>query len=496
MAAEPTPAVPVVSVRDVAIQFGAVRALDGVSLDIHSGEAIGLIGHNGAGKSTIVNVINGLLHPHEGALRYGATQGGQISPTRRAALMRAAGLRCVYQELSLCSNLTIAENVRLLHPAIKGWGWRGRAAQMVRDKLDQIFPNHGIDCSRQIAELSIAKRQMTEIAIAFLDIPHAPKLVILDEPTSSLDASLAAQLLDHVRRFVAAGGAVILISHMLNEILAVATRIVVMKDGKLTLDRQARGLRAQDLVDAMGSVGAHGGSGSAQARDGGQSTRNLVLDLPPVRGGNIGFTARKGEIIGLAGLAGHGQTDMLVALYKDRVSSWLPQKAQRFAFVAGDRGLNGVFPLWSILRNLSITELGGLTAKSGVDTARERHFGESWKARMGVRTPDMDLPILSLSGGNQQKVLFARALATKAQVVLMDDPMRGVDVGTKNDVYDIIRHEAQLGRTFLWYSTEIDEVCQCDRVYVFLEGRIVAELQGADITEEAILAASFTGVGA
>lgn len=496
MAAEPTPAVPVVSVRDVAIQFGVVRALDGASLDIHSGDAIGLIGHNGAGKSTIVNVINGLLRPHEGALRYGATEGGQITPARRAALVRASGLRCVYQELSLCSNLTIAENVRLLHPAIKGWGWRGRAAQLVRDKLDQIFPNHGIDCSRQIAELSIAKRQMTEIAIAFLDSPRAPNLVILDEPTSSLDASLAAQLLDHVRRFVAAGGAVILISHMLNEILAIATRIVVMKDGKLTLDRQARGLRAQDLVDAMGSVGAHGGSAPAQARDAGQNARSLVLELPPVRGASIGFTARKGEIIGLAGLAGHGQTDMLVALYKERVSSWLPQRAQRFAFVAGDRGLNGVFPLWSILRNLSITELGGLTAKSGIDTPRERQFGQSWKARMGVRTPDMDLPILSLSGGNQQKVLFARALATKAQVVLMDDPMRGVDVGTKNDVYDIIRHEAQLGRTFLWYSTEIDEVCQCDRVYVFLEGRIVAELQGADITEDAILAASFTGVGA
>jgi len=165
-------------------------------------------------------------------------------------------------------------------------------------------------------------------------------------------------------------------------------------------------------------------------------------------------------------------------------------------FVAGDRSLNGVFPLWSILKNLTIANLSDLSPRGMVNDGREEALGTSWKERIEIRTKDMDNRILSLSGGNQQKVLFARALATSAPVVLMDDPMRGVDVGTKQEVYAIIRAEAAKGRTFVWYSTEMEEVSLCDRVFVFSEGVIVKELTGADVTEENILAASFTGVAA
>jgi ribose transport system ATP-binding protein len=175
---------------------------------------------------------------------------------------------------------------------------------------------------------------------------------------------------------------------------------------------------------------------------------------------------------------------------------WLARKERKVAFVAGDRHVDGNLPLWSILKNMTITLLPDLTRLGLVRDRDETGIAESWRQRFEVRTDDMDNPILSLSGGNQQKVLFARALATTAPVVLMDDPMRGVDIGTKQEVYAMLRAEADKGRTFVWYSTEMDEVCQCDRVYVFREGRIVAELKGAEVTEDRILSASFTGQAA
>jgi ribose transport system ATP-binding protein len=216
-----------------------------------------------------------------------------------------------------------------------------------------------------------------------------------------------------------------------------------------------------------------------------------VLAAPPVRGRGLPFQAMKGEIVGFAGLGGHGQTDMLVGLFESRTGNWLRAGNPEVAFVAGDRAVNGTFALWSILRNLSIGILPDLSRLQTLDFAREEALGQTWKDRIGIRTPDMNNPILSLSGGNQQKVLFARALASRAPVVLMDDPMRGVDFGTKQEVYAILRREADAGRTFVWYSTEMDEVCLCDRVYVFNIGMIVAELTGDDVTEENILSASF-----
>ncbi|WP_252192827.1 sugar ABC transporter ATP-binding protein [Rhizobium sp. CSW-27] len=479
---------PVVSVRGVRVAFGAVTALDGVDLDIHPGETLGLVGHNGAGKSTIVNVINGGLTPHQGSLAYGAVDaaGGGVSAAR------AGGVRCVFQELSLCPNLTVAENIRLMHQGLTGVGWRREALSLIRAKLSEIFPGNRVDCAATVAELPITERQMVEIAINFLSIGTPPRLVILDEPTSSLDAALAEQLMAHVRRYVAGGGSVLLISHILGEILSTSTRIVVMKDGKVVANRPVSGFSGKSLVEAMGSVVKE--KVRAGARD--LSKAPLAVSLPAAAGAATAFAARRGEIVGLAGLGGHGQTDMLLSLFRSRSSSWLPKRPQEVAFVAGDRALNGTFPLWSILRNLSIGDLGALSRLSTIAHGEETALGGEWKSRMAIRTPDMGNPILSLSGGNQQKVLFARALATPAAIVLMDDPMRGVDIGTKQDVYGIIRAEAEAGRTFIWYSTEMDEICLCDRVYVFRDGVMVAELTGDDISEERVLAASFQGEAA
>ena len=187
---------------------------------------------------------------------------------------------------------------------------------------------------------------------------------------------------------------------------------------------------------------------------------------------------------------------MMFRLFYLKSPQWWPARDPAVTFVAGDRRLNGVFDLWSILRNLTVASLGDLSRRGLMQADHETARAQEWKDRIGIRTPDMDNRILSLSGGNQQKVLFARALSTHAPVVLMDDPMRGVDVGTKQEVYGIIRAEAAAGRTFVWYSTEMDEMQLCDRVYVFRNGMIVANLTGAEITENAILSASFQGEAA
>ena len=475
----------VVAARGVKVVFGAVKALDGADLIIRAGECLGLVGHNGAGKSTIVNVINGGLSPHDGTISYGGAPGRQ-----GIAAARTGGVRCVFQELSLCPNLTIVENVRIMHPAMKGHNWRGRALSTIQKTIDDIFPGHGIDCEATVSELSIAERQMVEIAINFCRTPDAPRLVILDEPTSSLDAGLAEQLMAYVRRFVREGGSVLLISHILGEILSTATRIVVMKDGRVVANRQAGEFNTRTLVEAMGSVVKDQDRRAAATRN---RSSEKVLAMAPRRGSEIAFEAYRGEIIGLAGLGGHGQTEALLDLYLAKNSSWLPNRKADLAFVAGDRSLNGTFSLWSILKNLSIASLRDISSGGLVDRSRERDLGADWKKRIEIRTPDMGNKILSLSGGNQQKVLFARALATTASTVLMDDPMRGVDIGTKQEVYDILRTEASNGRTFIWYSTEMDEIRLCDRVYVFRDGAIQAELIGEDITEQNVLAASFSG---
>tara|TARA_R110002020_G_scaffold236361_3_gene448691 strand:- start:147 stop:1610 length:1464 start_codon:yes stop_codon:yes gene_type:complete len=474
----------VVAAREVKVAFGAVKALDGATLVIHSGECVGLVGHNGAGKSTIVNVINGGLTPQEGAITYGGASADQ-----GITAARASGVRCVFQELSLCPNLTIAENARVMLGDLKGAGWRRRGLALVTRQLAEIFPGHSIDCESVVEDLTIAERQMVEIAISFAAVDERPKLVILDEPTSSLDAGLAAQLMAYVRRFVERGGSVLLISHILGEILSTSDRIVVMKDGKVVADRPASEFDTRRLVETMGSVvREQGWQRSARTKTG-----TPVLSVPPLKDATIKLEAFAGEIVGLAGLGGHGQTEALLDLYLAANGNWWPAGEPKMAFVAGDRGLNGTFSLWSILKNLSISSLKGLSSRSIIDVDREKHVSENWKKRIEIRTPDMQNPILSLSGGNQQKVLFARALATTAKIVLMDDPMRGVDVGTKQEVYEILRAEAASGRTFIWYSTEMDEIRLCDRVYVFRDGAIAAELVGDEITEAGVLSASFAG---
>src|SRR5947208_6561837 len=238
----------IVKLAGVEKHFGAVRALDGVDFETGEGECVGLVGHNGAGKSTLMHVLSGTLAPDQGSI----TIAGHAQRQYSVALAHRLGIRCVFQELSLCPNLTVAENARVMHGALRGFGWRKRAGDLIIAKLDQIFPGHGINASATISDLSIGRRQMVEVARAFTVTDDPLKLVILDEPTSSLDAHTAGQLLSFVRRAVAEGASCVLISHLLGEILDYSNRIVVMRDGKVVAGDIARNFSRDKLVATMG----------------------------------------------------------------------------------------------------------------------------------------------------------------------------------------------------------------------------------------------------
>ena len=480
----------IVSLSGMTKSFGAVRALANVDLAVGVSECLGLVGHNGAGKSTLINLLAGTLAPDGGEIRVNGVAQAADYGVRRAG---AQGIRCVFQELSLCPNLSVAENTRIYHKSLRGWGWRRNAASLVQRKLDEIFPGHGIFPGETVGDLPIGQRQMVEIARAFTVTDSPTRLVVLDEPTSSLDAVAGKQLLSYVRTFVAEGGSCLFTSHLLGDILDYCDRIVVMKDGGVVADRAAVEFDRESLVAAMGNVVSEARIKSYEraAATRGEAPE-VVRALPKQQVDQTALVAHKGEIIGLAGLAGHGQTRLLLQIYEAAGQRGaVTAVAGPVALIAGDRQNDGVLHLWSIARNISVRSMRTLVKAGLIDGAAEDALANKWRERIRIKTPDVDNNILSLSGGNQQKVLFARALGSDAGIILMDDPMRGVDVGTKLEVYELIRAEAEAGRTFIWYTTEIEELNNCDHVYVMRDGQIVADIARADLTEEKVLQASF-----
>ena len=480
--------VEIVRLDGVEKRFGPVRALDGVDLRLAAGECLGLVGHNGAGKSTLMHILAGTLAPDGGTLEIAGVARKAFS----AARARDAGVRCVFQELSLCPNLSVAENARVFHPSLRGFGWRRRSQALIGRQLDEIFPGHGIDPKILVGDLSLARRQMVEVARAFTATRGAAKLVILDEPTSSLDAHAAGQLLDYVKRAVGAGLSCILVSHLLGEILSTCDRVVVMRDGRIVADDRADGFDRDSLVAAMGGVAARAPKAGAADRAIRAAMPVRVQARPLNRDGGIELVAHEGEVVGLAGLAGHGQTDLLLAIFARASGRGFALAIDApTALVAGDRQADGIFPQWSIAENIGVRSLKRLRRGPLLSRRREDALAAHWRDALKIRAPNMRDGILSLSGGNQQKALFARALASGAPIVLMDDPMRGVDYATKLEVYDLIRKEARGGRTFIWYATETEELKNCDHTYVFRDGAIVADLARGELTEEKVIQSSF-----
>jgi ribose transport system ATP-binding protein len=476
-----------VVLEGIARRFGAVRALAGVDLAIRAGEVLAVVGHNGAGKSTLMQVLIGTLAPDAGRITVAGQDRTGGYDVRHA---HALGIRCVFQELSLCPNLRVFENLRILHHGLAGVGWPRRARGLIRQALDDIFPGHGIDTDSVVGDLPIGQRQMVEIARAFTVTDQPVRLVILDEPTSSLGARAAEQLLRFTRRAAGRGISCVFISHRLREVLEHTNRVVVMRDGQVVARAASADLTEAQLVERMGVMAL--AAPLAKAAHAAATDRPVRVDIAPPAGGAARLLARAGEVVGLAGLDGHGQRDTLLRAFAAAGHADAAARiAGSVAYVSGDRPREGVFPLWSIGRNITIGLLRLLSRNGFISPRAESAVAEDWRARVKIRTPDVANGILSLSGGNQQKALIARAFAGGADILLLDDPMRGVDVGTKQELFDAIRAEAEAGRCVLLYTTETQELQHCDRVYVFYRGGITGEIARADLTEDRVLRASF-----
>lgn len=474
---------PLIAVRNIDVSFGLVRALKNANFQFMRGECVAIAGHNGAGKSTLMSVLSGARRSNAGYIEH-----DEIRHERgySADVARGLGVRCVFQELSLCPNLTIEENMRPMHPQLKGIGWRKRARRIIEAQLDAIFPGHALSGTDVVSDLSLTQQQMVEIARAFSSVDSPVKVVILDEPTSSLDKYTSEQLLAFVRKAAASGITSILITHMLGEMLRCADRIMVMRDGNVVSTLSTHGLTRDAIIRAMGQFVEGDAAPGRGRRAAAHRQAAYRWNLGPKERTTI--EVPHGSIVGFAGLAGQGQTDALNEIYAKARQRGSHQRA---AYVAGDRRADGVFPAWTIAQNFDIRSLFDRARGSWINTRGLQALFDVWAKKLDIRGAAGTANILALSGGNQQKVLFGRALASDAELVLMDDPMRGVDIGTKLEIYRLLLEEAAKGRTFVWYTTENDELAYCDKTYVFRSGRVTQELSATECTEEALLAASF-----
>lgn len=484
---------PVVRLAGIGKSFGPTRANHQVDLVVARGQVLGLVGGNGAGKSTLMRILCGVHRADEGTL---AIDGVDIDPALfDTALAQAGGVRMVHQELSLCDNLSVAENFFLESPEAAGTRpfWRRVYRAQAKAVLDAVFPDHGISVDAPVGHLQIGQRQMVEIARAA--VAPRVRLIILDEPTSSLGPERSRQLRAFIRTQTARGISFIFISHKLQEVVDIADHVLVMRNGRSVWHGACADATVADLVQAMGGPTESAMRGRRAGRAAVAAGAPAIVRLSGALVAPLGHDVvlRAGEVVGLAGLEGSGQRDLLHRLHGRGDND--VRRTGTASFVSGDRQKEGVFPLWSVLSNIALGRLEGRRPLGIVSDRAERAAARAAAERLKLDPDRFDSPILDLSGGNQQKALVARALVGNAGTVLFDDPTRGVDVAAKEDFYTVIAEVARAGRLVVWHSTEDVEFLECDRVLVFSEGRIVRELAGAEITEPAIVDASFTRPG-
>ncbi|HML51182.1 MAG TPA: ATP-binding cassette domain-containing protein [Propionicimonas sp.] len=482
---------PLLELRDIDKSFGITQALSGADLEVFPGEVIGLVGPNGAGKSTLIKLVTGVMEPTAGVIRVKGREVAQISHREVAQL----GISCAYQDLSLCTNLAVYENFAILNMDHTLWGpvgWRKAKMAEASALLERFFPGNGIDVSRPVSALTLAERQMVEICKALMN--EGLGLLILDEPTSALSANRADQLHSAVREISRTGVAVIYISHKLDEIQKICDRIVLLKNGTNAGEFDPREISSDELVNIMG--------GEVRVRDLSRDRTSMVgaslvsaHELNSAGLTDISVEVKSGEIVGISGLVGSGQTALLKAIFGARQGrkQGLVVNGQ-VAYVSGDRAGEGVFPLWSILDNIMVSSLRSVTRLGLLNRVKSRGVAQHWFDRLRFRAENVDSPITSLSGGNQQKALIARGLASGADILLLNDPTAGVDIETKQEIYTLLAEAKAAGKAVVLHSTEDVEMEICDRVYVMREGRVTAELAGEDVTVQNVVRASFAEV--
>lgn len=481
--------------KDIAKTFGITKALSGVTLDIYAGEVIGLVGPNGAGKSTLMKILTGILPQTDGTIEIE----GRTEEHYNTKLAKKYGVACAYQDLSLCTNLSVYENFALLnvsHKIVDKPGWRTQAKKNAKELLEKYFPGNGIDVTKPVSKLSLADQQVVEICKTLMT--DNLKILILDEPTSALSTDKAGQLHKVVEELSQKGVAVIYISHKLDEIGIVSDRIVILRNGQNVGEFSSKEVTQDDLIGLMG--------GEKKEKKEHTAKENVIGEnLVEIKGlttnilNNIDIHIKKGEIVGISGLAGSGQQELLQAIYsaKSHIGTAGKNGVQinsTIAYVSGDRTKEGVFPLWDIRNNILIANLDRVKGKILLNKKECDDSANYWYDKLKFRAEGIESNIMSLSGGNQQKALIARGIASEADIIILNDPTAGVDIGTKQDIYALLDEVKRMGKAVILYSTEDAEIEICDRAYIMHEGAITEELKGEDITVSNIVKASFKKV--
>jgi rhamnose transport system ATP-binding protein len=492
---------PLLSLSGVSKSFGAVAALRDVRLDAYAGEAHALVGENGAGKSTLVKVLAGVHRPDTGTV----TLAGAPVEFAGPADAQSAGIAVIYQEPTLFPDLSVAENIFMGRQPLRGGRFDRRIDHTaMRTQARELFDRLGValDPARPARGLSIADQQLVEIAKA---ISLQARVLVMDEPTAALSGVEVDRLFAVARSLRDAGAAVLFISHRFDEVFALCQRITVMRDGtwvstdpidQVNVDTVVRRMVGRDVSSLYPKQDVTPGAVVLEVR--GLTSRGTFAD--------VSFDVRAGEIVALAGLVGAGRSEVIRAVFgvdgydagEVRVDGErLPPRRPAAAIGAGlalvpeDRRQQGLVMELSVERNTTLARRWSLARFGVLPPGAERRDAATWTSRLQVRAGRLSDPVSTLSGGNQQKVVLAKWLSTRPRVLLVDEPTRGIDIGTKAEVHRLLSELAGQGVAILMVSSELPEVLgMADRVLVMHEGRLIRQISRADATEESVMFAA------
>jgi ribose transport system ATP-binding protein len=489
---------PLFSLKGITKHYPGVVALRDVDLSVAPGEVLGLVGENGAGKSTLMKILGGVIAPDSGTIQLNGSRKDRLTVNEAIA----GGIAFVHQELNLFDNLSVADNIMIgREPRTGGFLRlvdRRRLREVAAPLLEKLGADFGPDAP--LAELTLAQKQLVEIAKALsLDA----RIVIMDEPTSSLSVSETGRLLRVIDNLKAGGVGVVFISHRLGEVKRCADRVVVLRDGLLVASLPRETIEPETMIRHMIGRDLRALYTPPQHPPGAPLLEIAGLRTAARPGRSVSFDVRQGEIVGLAGLVGSGRTELAQALFGivppiageiriagEAVTIRDPATAiaKGLFLVPEDRKRCGLVLDFSVGGNISLASLRRLASRGLVDQAQESQLARTWRDQLSIRCPDTDVLALSLSGGNQQKVVLAKWLSMAPRVLIFDEPTRGVDVGAKQEIYAMMRRLADGGAAVLMISSDMEEVIGVsDRIAVMHEGAISGHLAREEFSEEGIL---------
>ncbi|HRO10286.1 sugar ABC transporter ATP-binding protein [Amaricoccus sp.] len=491
---------PLLRMEGVSKRYGGIVALADAELSVRAGSIHAVLGENGAGKSTLIKILAGVVQPDAGSITLDGRAAGFPDP----AAASDAGIVCVFQELSLIPDLSVADNIVARRPPTRLGMIDRRAQRRIAEAALARAGAADIHPRALVKDLPLSRRQMVEIAKA---LAQRPRILILDEATSALTAADVDKVFGVLKRLRAEGLALVYISHRMHEIEALADECTVFRNGR-NVATYAAGTRSdQEVVEMMiGREYRHvfpPRTARAELPETVLAARGLSW-TGRLRG--VSFDVGKGEVVGLGGLDGQGQRELLLGLFgvlrdldgtievagrPERIPSPTRARALGMALIPEDRKTEGLMLPMTVGENLTFAAFDRIARRGIVDRAAEAKLVAEMTRLLAIKTASPDIPVGALSGGNQQKVVIAKWLANRPRIILLNDPTRGIDVGTKQEIYQLLRGLADAGAAILFYSTDYAELIGCcDRVLVMYDGAVVRELAGPEITERALVASA------